>query len=604
MSFCVGNIKEKSNDEILWKKLISPGIQFPDPYEPLPKNVMVLYNKEPIKLRTDITNDHHFNISEEEGAVFFAKIIDSENTAKAAGKKNKIYSTDKTFRNNFWNDWKKILGPGHKIKDFDKVDFTPIANYIARNREEKKAKRKNMSKEAKQEEKEEKNALKERFGYAIVDDVKRAISPWIVEPPGIFISRSQYCGKIRSRIKPEDITINSTNKPECFVQKSSIKNPNPKPCKWCKYVTIPTAAWLASWKHTILPTGIKYMRFVFDEKKDIEKFDKARLLKQNIEKIRERYTDDMNNKKSETRLEGLVVYLLDKLAIRIGTNKSSNKSSKTDEDEDEDENEDAEEDYEESKNEETKDEESKDEDEDEETQGLTTLENRNITLHENSKLQVQFIGKSGIPYDNTIEIEQIAYFLIGKLLQRTKPNERIFLGITDSKVNKYLKTITPDTGITAKTFRTFHACATLQEQLKKQITDTNLKVASSIAEKLQVFKQANMMTGLLLNHKRLVDSSVKIGDIEKKIEEAKNKLRENLTEIQKNKLQTQIKRWESDHMICKNQVNLATSKQNYADPRIFIAFAKKIELPIEKIYTKAQLIKFKWAMETDENFNF
>ena len=51
-------------------------------------------------------------------------------------------------------------------------------------------------------------------------------------------------------------------------------------------------------------------------------------------------------------------------------------------------------------------------------------------------------------------------------------------------------------------------------------------------------------------------------------------------------------------------VSLGTSKVNYIDPRITISFMKKHNLPIEKIFTKVLLNKFKWAFEVDEKYNF
>jgi DNA topoisomerase-1 len=43
-------------------------------------------------------------------------------------------------------------------------------------------------------------------------------------------------------------------------------------------------------------------------------------------------------------------------------------------------------------------------------------------------------------------------------------------------------------------------------------------------------------------------------------------------------------------------VSLGTSKINYLDPRITIAWCKKWEMPINLVYTKALMEKFNWAM--------
>merc|ERR1711994_891937 len=52
------------------------------------------------------------------------------------------------------------------------------------------------------------------------------------------------------------------------------------------------------------------------------------------------------------------------------------------------------------------------------------------------------------------------------------------------------------------------------------------------------------------------------------------------------------------------EVALGTSKINYMDPRITVAFCKRIELPIEKVFNKALLDKFPWAMAAAPDFVF
>ena len=51
-------------------------------------------------------------------------------------------------------------------------------------------------------------------------------------------------------------------------------------------------------------------------------------------------------------------------------------------------------------------------------------------------------------------------------------------------------------------------------------------------------------------------------------------------------------------------VSLSTSKVNYIDPRIIVAFCKKHNIDIKNVYTSALQDKFGWAMEVDENFCF
>lgn len=49
---------------------------------------------------------------------------------------------------------------------------------------------------------------------------------------------------------------------------------------------------------------------------------------------------------------------------------------------------------------------------------------------------------------------------------------------------------------------------------------------------------------------------------------------------------------------------LGTSKINYMDPRITISWCKRTETPIEKVFPKALLSKFAWAMDNEPQWNF
>jgi len=51
-------------------------------------------------------------------------------------------------------------------------------------------------------------------------------------------------------------------------------------------------------------------------------------------------------------------------------------------------------------------------------------------------------------------------------------------------------------------------------------------------------------------------------------------------------------------------VALGTSKINYLDPRITVAWCKTHEVPIEKIFSKTILAKFGWAMDVEPEFRF
>lgn len=72
------------------------------------------------------------------------------------------------------------------------------------------------------------------------------------------------------------------------------------------------------------------------------------------------------------------------------------------------------------------------------------------------------------------------------------------------------------------------------------------------------------------------------------------------------KLQEQItvKEYELKNKQDNAEVALSTSKINYMDPRITISWAKRKEVPIEKLFPKTLRSKFAWAMDNDMEWKF
>lgn len=89
-----------------------------------------------------------------------------------------------------------------------------------------------------------------------------------------------------------------------------------------------------------------------------------------------------------------------------------------------------------------------------------------------------------------------------------------------------------------------------------------------------------------------------------------NKVKENMKEEScKKKLIALIKKVEQlKHQMKVRDDNktiaLGTSKINYMDPRITVAFCKRFEIPIEKIFNRSLRLKFPWAMFVTKNFTF
>lgn len=76
-----------------------------------------------------------------------------------------------------------------------------------------------------------------------------------------------------------------------------------------------------------------------------------------------------------------------------------------------------------------------------------------------------------------------------------------------------------------------------------------------------------------------------------------NKISKKMIQLQKAELQAKVRE-------DLKTVALGTSKINYMDPRITIAWCKRNEVPIEKVFNKSLLNKFHWCMDVESTFRF
>ncbi|CAI7918333.1 unnamed protein product [Closterium sp. NIES-53] len=221
-----------------------------------------------------------------------------------------------------------------------------------------------------------------------------------------------------------------------------------------------------------------------------------------------------------------------------------------------------------------------------------------------ASLQFDFLGKDSIRYFNTVEVEPLVYKAIGTFRKGKKKDEDLFDKLDTTRLNSHLKEIMP--GLTAKVFRTYNASVTLDTLLQ----DT---VGSLVVEKVADYQRANKEVAILCNHQRAVSKAhsaqmekmqAKLKELEDAVEEMEEdldraqkgrppvkreaegarkvnpealekKLAQSKARLEKMKLDMSIK----DEL---KTVALGTSKINYMDPRITIAWCKRHEVPIEK----------------------
>jgi len=91
------------------------------------------------------------------------------------------------------------------------------------------------------------------------------------------------------------------------------------------------------------------------------------------------------------------------------------------------------------------------------------------------------------------------------------------------------------------------------------------------------------------------------GKRRKKLPDDPEKCQNQIKKIDERIAKWETKKTEKDEL---KTVSLTTSKINYLDPRITVTWCKKNVIGIEKIFSKTLRMKFPWAIDVDDNWNF
>ncbi|KAG6820739.1 hypothetical protein H0H93_012385 [Arthromyces matolae] len=287
---------------VKWQTLEHSGVIFPPPYEPLPKNVKMKYNGKEVDLP----------LASEEVAGFYGAMLETD------------HAKDAVFNKNFFEDWKLILKKhppldGTKITSFELCDFRPMYEHFEVERARKKA----MTSEEKKEAKRAKDELEVKYTTCLLDGRKEKVGNFRVEPPGLFRGRGDHPkkGALKFRVRPEDITLN-------IGKDAPIPVPN-MPGSWKAIQHDNTVTWLANWtenvngnhKYVFLAAGSS-----LKGQSDMIKFEKARELKNHVDRIRQNYTRDLKSKVMADRQRATAMYFIDKLALRAGNEKGEDEA--------------------------------------------------------------------------------------------------------------------------------------------------------------------------------------------------------------------------------------------------------------------------------------
>jgi DNA topoisomerase-1 len=380
--------------------------------------------------------EHRLTPEQEERAVAWTKKIGTP------------YVEDPVFAENFHEDFSELLG--FKVLPGD-VDYSDIYRLVEAEREYKKNLGKEEKKRLIEERKAVREANKERYGYALIDGERCELGNYMVEPSSIFMGRGEhpFRGRWKEGPREEDIEINHIPKEDA------------PPGEW-RVIEDPESMWIARWKDKL--TG--KMKYVWPhdsspikQKKDIEKYDKAIELRENLDRVKRFIAENLTSDDVRRRKTATVCYLIDELKFRVGDEK--------------------------------------DEDEEADTVGASSLRPEHICFNEDGTVTFDFLGK-----------DSVRHLLTARIDDRVKENLRAFAEenhggtlfdeVNSSVVSQFLDEVME--GISAKVFRTCYATETVESRLKELPVERD----APDYRKKHVATLANLEAAIICNHKRTI----------------------------------------------------------------------------------------------------
>jgi len=433
-----------------------------------------------------------------------------------------------------------------KLEDSIKIDFSEISQYLEQEKINKLNITKYEKKKLARERKSKREALKEKFGYAIVDRKKIEIANWTAEPSCLFAGRGKHPkrGKWKEGPKEEDIILN-------------LSPDSPKPLgNWKNIVWEPEKMYIAKWQDK-LSGKIKYVWFsdsaFLKQRREREKFEKAQKLDEVIPKIEAYIIKNLDAKDDERRRIATVCWLIHAMNLRVGDEKDPGEAD---------------------------------------TVGAITLRPEHVKI-DGDVLNFDFLGKDSVRWVKSIKASPI---VINDIKQYSKKcNEYLFEGIDSKKVSKFLSE--KMSGLTAKVFRTWRTTKVVKKYLD------NCAVKKEDAEYIKVFhaKMANFEGAKVANHKRMIPPNfnerlakkeARLKDLEIQLEEKRKQGKKTDTVINR----TEKTKFDIELAKETKEYNLGTSLKSYIDPRVYVEWAAKVGFPLEKLYSKTLRKKFSWAL--------
>ncbi|MGD8545950.1 MAG: hypothetical protein PVH12_07220 [Candidatus Bathyarchaeota archaeon] len=455
------------------------------------------------------------------------------------------YVEDRVFAKNFHDDFSKKLGMHVKVSE---VNYSEVLSFIQNQRTEKANLSRAEKKELASQRKAQRNANKEHYGYALVDNVRVEVANYAVEPSCIFMGRGKHPLRGRWKEGPteEDVELNLS------------PNASIPPGNWKAVLWQPNVLWIARWQDK-LSGKMKYVWFsdssILRQKKDIEKFEKARELRQNLPSVQKHIWNNLDAQDITRRKIATVSFLVDNLKIRVGDEKDPDEAD---------------------------------------TVGASTLRPEHIRFHGDNKVTFNFLGKDSVPHILEVQlpnevVQNLEYFT-------ANAGSPLFQGVSSKHVSVFLDEVLE--GLSAKVFRTYYASEAVDENLQR----APIKTEDPDYQKKYVATMANLEAAKICNHRRTIPKTWK-SSLEKKntrletlryrSKEAQNKLKQKIItrkERYREKLEKgQKKLDEMKKKLESYQIQLNEDKRK--NERKTKSLRKRIKLQRSRVSRQKQLLK-------------
>ncbi len=291
-----------------------------------------------------------------------------------------------------------------------------------------------------------------------------------MEPPSLFRGRGEHplTGSLKKRCDPEAVSIN--------IGVNSIVPPiqNMPGHAYCHVRHDPSVTWLSSWNDNVQNSN-KYVMLSasssFKGKSDLDKYDNAIRLKSCIDKVRRDYVSKISSKDKADRQLGVAMWVIDKLALRVGGEKGEDEAD---------------------------------------TVGCCSLRLEHLNFNPDSstyEIELEFLGKDSMLYKQNInftsfgELGKQVYGCLQSFCAGKSKTDQVFDTLVPSILNKHLTSIMK--GLTAKVFRTYNASVTLEAELPKAEDLEGM----SVQDKLLLYNSANRQVAILCNHQKTVSKA-------------------------------------------------------------------------------------------------